>query len=321
MKNKVTKNISIIAIWLFFSSCGHSQQASQRIPEPTFDFAKAETELAELFDTVSKGENQHIRYDANERFLKLLKNTLAEKGAFDYPFVNLACQKLIPQDKKFRMFNWAVRRDDGIEYFAVMMVHNQRKKEYEIIQLIDGSDEIFDLPNAILGKDNWFGAFYSELIQTEANGRKYYTLLGWNGNDKTVNRRLIEILTFKPNGEPVFGADIFTNHRGRKENFKRRIFEHFRRGSMILRYDFQAYSEPIGTPKPGQKQKEKLIKANMIVFDRLVPRNPELRGSTEAYVAAGGVYDAYVWINGRWTLKTDILARNPEPPKKRRQRR
>lgn len=319
--NKVTKNISIIAMWLFSTFYGYSQRSTQQTIEPTFDFAKAEMELVELFDTVSKGENQHIRYNTNERFLELLKSTLAEKGAFDYPFANLSCQKLMPQDKKFRMFNWAVRRDDGIEYFAVMMVHNQRKKEYEIIQLIDDSDGIFDLPNAILGKDNWFGAFYSELIQTEANGRKYYTLLGWNGNDKTVNRRLIEILTFKSNGEPVFGADIFTNRRGRKESFKRKVFEHTRRGSMILRYDNQMYSEPIGTPKPGQKQKERLVRANMIVFDRLVPRNPEMINSRETYIAAGGVYDAFVWLNGRWTLKTDILARNPEPPKKRRQRR
>jgi hypothetical protein len=318
MIGKVTKNISLIAILLFSSFYGLSQRGSQRIPEPTFDFAKAEMELVKLFETVARGENHHIRNNANERFLELLKSTLAENGAFNYPFAHIECRKFVPQDKKFRMFNWAVRQDDGMEFFAVMMVYDERKKDYQIIHLIDDSDAIFDLPNVVLGKENWYGAYYSELIETEANGRKYYTLLGWNGNDRTVNRRIIEVLTFKSNGDPVFGTDIFTNHRGQRERFKRRVFEHSRRGSMILRYDYQAYSEPIGPPKPGQKPKEKLINTYMIVFDRLVPPNPELFSNFEAYVAAGGAYDAFVWLDGRWTLKMDVLARNPEPPRSRR---
>ena len=312
MKNKVTKNISLIAIWLFSAFYGVSQQS--------FDFVKAEIELTRLFQTLSRSQDHHVRNSANEEFLTLLKSTLEEKGAFDYPFAHLQFRKLTPTDKKFRLFNWILEKEDGKEFFGVMMVLDKQKKNYQIIQLMDDSDGIFDLPNAILGKDNWFGTFYSEVIQTEANGRKYYTLLGWNGNDRTVNRRIIEILTFDSNGYPVFGADIFTGRRGQKEKFKRRIFEHSRRGSMILRYDYQAYSEPVGTPKPGQRQKEKLIRANMIVFDRLVPPNPEMISSPESYIAGGGVYDAYVWLNGRWTLKLDILARNPEPPRTRRRR-
>ncbi len=304
---KITKNILLFSIFLFSAFYGHSQQS--------FDFAKAELELSTLFETLSKGENQHIRYNANEQFLERLKQTLAEKGAFAYPFSDVLCEKLTPKDNRFRLFNWAVRKDEGMEFFALMMVYNERKKNYDFIQLTDDSEGIFDLPNAVLDKEHWYGAYYTQVIQTEANGRTYYTLLGWNGNDETKNCKVIEVLTFKPNGEPVFGANIFT---WKKEKFKRKVFEYSRKSPMILRYDYQAYSEPVGTPKPGQKPKEKLIKANMIVFDRLVPPNPEMLNTPEAYVAAGGVYDALVWLNGRWTLKTDILARNPEPPKSRR---
>jgi hypothetical protein len=320
MKYKVTKNFSLVVILLFLAFYGHSQRRAQHVSTPAFDFATVETELVQLFETVSRGENEHIRYNANERFLKLLKRTLTENGAIDYPFAHLRCEKLMPPDQKFRMFNWMVRREQGMEFFAVMMVFNERSKNYQIIQLIDESDAIFDLPNVILDKDNWFGAYYTTVIQTEANNRKYYTLLGWNGNDRTVNRRLIEILTFKANGDPVFGADIFTDVRERKERFRRKIFEYSRRGSMILRYDIQSYSEPVGTPKPGQKQKERLVRTNMIVFDRLVPQNPDLASRRESYIAAGGVYDAYVWLDHRWTLKTDILARNPDPPRRRGRR-
>jgi hypothetical protein len=308
-----------IALLLFFAFNGHAQRGRQQAAAvPTFDFATAEAQLVELFDSVARGSNEHIRYNANERFLELLKNTLAENGAFTYPFANLRTEKLTPPDGKFRMFNWMVRREQGMEFFAVMMVYVERTKSYRIIQLIDDSDNTFDLPNVVLDKDTWYGAYYIQLIQTEAGSRKYYTLLGWHGNDRVVSRRIIEILTFKPNGDPVFGADIFTNHRGQRERFRRRVFEFSRRGTMILRYDSQEYSEIVGTPRPGQRPKERLIRANMIVFDRLVPQNPDLSGRREAYIAAGGVYDAYVWKNNRWTLKVDVRARNPAPPRNRR---
>ncbi|MDR1950964.1 MAG: hypothetical protein LBP96_01895 [Bacteroidales bacterium] len=314
--NKVTKNISLFTICLFLAFNGGAQQP--------FDFAKAEMDLVKFFETVTRGENHHIRYNANENFLELLKKTLAENGAFDYPFAHLNCAKLMPPDKKFRIFNWMVLKEDGMEYFALMLVHNERKKTYEIIQLVDESDAILDLQNVILDKDNWFCAYYYEVIQTETSGRKYYTFLGANGNDKTVSRRVVEVLTFKPNGDLVFGANVFSwriergNRRVAEEKFNRKVFEFSRRGTMILRYDYQAYTEPVGTPKPGEKQKEKIIRANMIVFDRLAPPNPELYGSSEAYIAAGGVYDALVWLNGKWTLKLDVMARNPAPPKKKR---
>jgi len=318
MKYKVTKNFSLIAIWLFCAFYGHSQRGRQQIPTPTFDFANAEIELVQLFDSVARGSNEHIRYNANERFLTLLKSTLEENGAFDYPFTDLRTEKLMPPDRKFRMFNWIVRREQGMEFFAVMMVYIERTRSYRIIQLIDDSENTFDLPNIVLDKDTWYGAYYNQLIQTEAGSRKYYTLLGWNGNDRAINRRLIEVLTFRPNGDPVFGADVFTNHRGQRERFRRRVFEFSRRSTMILRYDSQEYSEIVGTPKPGQRPKERLIRANMIVFDRLVPSNPDLMNRRESYIAAGGVYDAYVWKNNRWTLKIDVRARNPAPPRNRR---
>lgn len=295
---------------LWNSIAGISQQA--------VDFSKNEITLSALFDTVARGDNQHIRYHANERFVELLKTVLAKKGAFEYPFDSIQCQKLSSRDEKIRLFNWAVRKEEGMEFFALLMVHNEKTKKYQTFQLVDDSDAIFDLPNAVLDKDHWYGAYYNTLIQTEANGRTYYTLLGWNGNDQAINRRVIEILTLKPNGEPVFGANVFSWQR---EKLKRKVFEHSRQGSMILRFDYQSYIESFGGEGQGRKPKEKRIKAHMIVFDRLIPSTPGMSKNPETYVAAGGVYDALVWQNGKWTLKTDIIARNQNPPKIRNKQR
>jgi len=319
MKYKVTKKISFIAICLFFAFCGHPQRRQAQVIAPTFDFETAETELVELFAVAARGETESVRYDANSRFLELLKNTLAEDGAFDHPFANLRMRILQPPDRKFRMFNWIMRRDQGMEFFAVMMVRTQQTGEFRIIQLIDESETTFDRSNAILGADNWYGAYYRQLIQTEgSHGRKYYTLLGWNGNDPGVSRRIIEVMTFRPNGDPVFGAAIFTGYRGRRERFVRKIFEYSRRSSMILRYDFQAYREP--APTRRNPQNFRYVETNMIVFDQLVPREFEMRGRRETYIPAGGLYHAFVWLDGRWTLKTDVRARVQTQPDQRRRR-
>ncbi|MCL2417276.1 MAG: hypothetical protein FWD02_05005 [Bacteroidales bacterium] len=328
MKYKVTKNISLIAICLFLAFCGHSQRGSQRqaqVIAPTFDFETAEAQLAELFAVVTRGEAESIRYNANIRFLELLKNTLVEEGAFDHPFANLGTQILQPPDRKFRMFNWIVRRDLGMEFFAVMMVRVEHAEEIRIIQLIDESETIFDRSNAILEANNWYGAHYRQVIQTEGNdGRRYYTLLGWNGNDPAVSRSIIEVMTFRPNGDPVFGAAIFTDERGRRERFVRKVFEYARRSSMILRYDLQAYREP--APTRRHPQRHQYVETNMIVFDHLVPqcrsgtRTSDMRGRREAYIPSGGVHHAYIWLDNRWTLKPDIRARMPAPEGQRRRR-
>jgi len=316
MKYKVTKIISIIALCLFFTFCGHSQRLFQRqaqVIEPTFDFSSVEAEMAELLAVVFRGESEQVRYNANNRFVALLKETLVEDGAFDYPFQRLPLRILMPPDRKFRMFNWVVPREHGMEFFAVMMVRAQRTGELRIIQLVDESETIFDRANVVLGAENWYGAYYRQVIQTEgAGGRKHYTLLGWNGNDPAINRRIIEVLTFRPNGDPVFGAAVFTNHRGRRERFVRKVFEHSRRGSMILRYDVQAFVEP--APTRRNPQAVRFVETNMIVFDHLVPQTPDMRGRREVYIASGGLYHGYVWQNNRWHLKTDIRARNAPPP-------
>ncbi len=56
------------------------------------------------------------------------------------------------------------------------------------------------------------------------------------------------------------------------------------------------------------------VNEEMIVFDRLIPMNEELKGQRWAYVPSGNTYDAFICWEGYWTLTEDIAPRNEASP-------
>ena len=142
------------------------------------------------------------------------------------------------------------------------------------------------------------------------NKKPYYILLGWNGNSPFTQKKIIEILSFKNNGMPVWGATLLKKHEEGK--IYRFIFEYSKKTSMLLRYDKQIYTVRTNKRDPRTKKPIlKSIKSNMIIFDRLTPLNEYLKGVYEYYVPQSDIFDAFVLNNGRWYFFSDVDARNP----------
>ncbi len=274
------------------------------------DLNKKEQEINLLFDSVAAGSSQHVRFHANEQLILLLDTVLNAANAFDYSFSNLKITILKSSDNRFRMFNWMVPNDDGTyEYAAFAQYRPENSKAVRVVKFADQSYLLFNPEQTATTPDKWFGAIYSEIITEKANDKTIYTLLGWNGNSKVLNKRVIEVVSFKANGDLVMGqSNWFLLGKDRK---KRMIFEYNRKSSMLLRYDKQSYTDD---KKLNSKSKE--IKTYMIIFDRLIPKNPDLAGQREHYIAGGGVYDAFIFENEKWVFKADVKARNPEKKKK-----
>ncbi|MDR1739255.1 MAG: hypothetical protein LBR45_00650 [Bacteroidales bacterium] len=97
-----------------------------------------------------------------------------------------------------------------------------------------------------------------------------------------------------------------------KKPLRRIIFKFSRKQDMILRYDYQSYVDKSGT-------KEKQRKENLIVFDRILPRDASLGGQASNYVPEGGVYDGFRFENGKWKLVLNVIARNPNPKPNKKQ--
>lgn len=227
---------------------------------------------------------------ANKKFIQLLEKALSIEGSYDYPFDSLSfIARLQPSDKRFRIFNWNIPKEDGThEYFGFIQTWDEKKKEARVFRLVNKQKEIKNPEIMRLGPEKWYGALYYKIIPTTYKKKKMYTLLGWDGNNNLSWKKVLDVLTFRSDGTPEFGDDIFQVGK-RYQN--RVIFEFKAEMTMLLHWD------------EGMKK---------IVFDHLIPEYPGMQNPPPHLVINSYSYDAYEFKKGRWMFIDDINARNPK---------
>lgn len=262
--------------------------------------------------------NETYSYDSETiRLSKLdeFKDSLMEilKSKEDFPFDSI--QNLVYfNTAEFRFFNWAFRFENGqMKYVGIL----ENKKEKTILELEDISEDSPFAEDSIFTAPKWWGALYTQLIEKKINNKTYYTLLGWNSNNPFYHQKVIDVLSLKSNGEVIFGANIYKLH---KKPQARVIFRYSRKTNMLLRYDYQAYTEIIKAKNKKKPPVLKQIPANLIIFERLICPQSHLEGEYAYYIPAGTVYDALFFDGKRWVLKLDVWARNEKTTTKRKAR-
>lgn len=266
-----------------------------------------EKEMVPVARTILYGATDSIRLEACRNFSQMLGYAIAQKGSFSYRFDSLvSISRLFAPDSSFRIFTWNLPSDNGtFLYYGFIQRHDP---EGTAFLLSDRSDSLDDLEHRITGNLQWPGAHYYQVILNESAGKKYYTLLGWDGHTRSTTRKLIEILTFGTDGRPVFGAAVFPDYGKGKQT--RVIFEHSSHATMSLKYDLQRYK--IQTNKNPYRPRYRYRTAHMIVFDHLEPMDPSVAGQFSYYIPVGNVFDAFVFEDGSWRFQADVDARNPE---------
>ena len=247
-----------------------------------------EDTLKVMAQTIMNGENEQVKTGANEAFITTLKEVLQYERSFTYPFDSLKTIEVkTSSDNRVKIYSWFLKKDNGTyQYFGFVHYHNKSKKRYEIIALNDNSENIRRPENESLDNNNWYGALYYDIIYIKKKGRKYYTLLGWDGNNEVSTKKIIDVMYFSGREKIKFGASIFKEG---KTTSKRFIIEYNATTTISVRYD----------------KKEKRI-----VFEHLIPMRKDLEGLHEYYVP-DGTYNALQYTNGKWELKNDVAANNP----------
>jgi hypothetical protein len=245
----------------------------------------------------------------NQQFLKLLKEGLNLRGSFDYPFDSLkTIAKLYSPDKTFRIYNWNLPMSDGTNsYFCLIQM--KEKKKVRLIELYDVGDTLKNPETTLLTGRKWFGALYYKIIATTLGSRTYYTLLGWNGLNPQVYRKLIEVLTFDGNRNPLFGARIFPKYQGGKN--VRVLFSYSSQTTMVLRYEQQS----VTTGKKQWDSNKKRFESEerspwMILFDQLAPLTEPQEGQPSSNIPLGENLDGFYFENGNWIYLQNISAKN-----------
>jgi len=257
-------------------------------------FSQLEDSLIKIKTKVFYSKKEANRFEANKQFIALWNSILKDEKSIQYPFDSLKndVSLLLSPDKKFRIITWDMRKDDQTYfYFGFIQVNNSKttkkglfKKEttsqYEVFQLIDKSVTVKTPENYIANADKWFGMLYVDIIKSDDD---YYTLIGWDGNNQLTQRKFIDILSFKSDGTPVFGKDVF---KFPGKFAKRVMFEYAGEVAMSLKYN---------------------DKRNQIIFSHLAPNTPDptLEGQFQ-YYGPDGSFDALSPKKGKWIYEQDI---------------
>ncbi len=268
---------SIISI-LFLNLILIQTSRSQSIEEQ-------EQELFVLFEKLHFTKSDSVKNSINAKILNLFSQCLHNENSFTYPFSKLRnLGKLNSEDKIIRIYTWNLMYKDGtFEYFGFLQSYFDR--DVNFFRLFDNSDKIENPNNMKLSDKNWYGALYYSIITKKRKRKKYYTLLGWDGNDNYSNKKIVETLQLDEDGIPIFGLPILQYE---KRVCNRIIFEYSEQSTMMLRYD-KNY--------------------DMIIWDHLSPPKDELKGQYR-YYGPDFTYDGLFFNKGKWDFYSDLNIKN-----------
>ena len=273
-------NSLYIAIILITMSCNLFAQDNS-------DFLFFESRLQTLANKILTTSNDSLKEEANKLLIEDVEELLLMRGSFHYSFENVDKLSIITSpDNKFKLFNWVVPKSNNtFEYYAYLQFYTKRKKEQFYFKLIDISAFVEDEQTKVFTQGDWFGALYSDIVHTKFDKKNFYTFIGWDGNNGSTTKRIIDILTFDENEEPIFGSPIFKMNDGTRTR-------------MVLEY-----SKKVSTNMSYNEDEE------YIVFDHLEPLEGGIRGMYEFYVPSLS-YDGLTFKNGKWRLVEDIAIFN-----------
>lgn len=282
----------ILVVFIVITVCAMSQNSDSSL----YVFTQAENELAEQHRIAFYSKKESERVEANKKMIAIWDGIVDNVKILKYNFEALKndISILDAPDKKFRLITWNTFSNNGsYAYFGYLLVNNSKRirkgffkhetvEAYESFKLLDRSAAV-KLPESYIGTpEKWFGMLYTSLIACDG----FYTLIGWDGNDKITQRKFIDVLHFRSDGTPVFGKDVFKFPR---KNPKRLMFEYSSEITMSLKYN---------------------ERRNQIVYSHLGPNQEgEILQGQLQYYGPDGSYDALELKNDKWVTIEDVDAR------------
>jgi hypothetical protein len=249
-----------------------------------------EDSLVVKADSMYTGFIPEMRVIYTEQFVKMLIRALKKPNSYSYNFPKLKEKINIigPEDKSFRMFNWAIAPSDVTRrYYGAIQLPGEQLK---LFPLMDHSDNMKKgTEDSVLTNGRWYGALYYRIMPVEVEGRTVYTMFGLNASSPLSNKKVMDPLTITAKG-PVFGAPIFNvRSQGRpSERINRFVIEYKKSVQASLNWDKEL---------------------NAVYVDKLVSDvNDPNRKYT--FVPSGQV-DGLRWSNGYWNYVEDLIPVDP----------
>lgn len=243
-----------------------------------------EAEISEYHHKMSTAGDEAVRLLYHDSIRYAFQEALSIPESFDYPFDGLKQMAVLTSDDRlFRVVNWNMPKDNGTHlYGAFFMWKEEKRRETSLhwVELTQVPDDNVGYANKYMSPEQWKGALYYEVITVTHKKDTYYLLLGWDGANAIINRKIIEPVALR--GDKVrLGAPVFVVDKGSPKRF---IME---------------YSEEVSASLKYRKAE------NRIVFDHLAPRAQGLEGNP-AFYGPDLTFDAFVYDKGKWVFEPNV---------------
>ncbi|HMR91890.1 MAG TPA: hypothetical protein PKC69_06235 [Chitinophagaceae bacterium] len=274
----ISKYGMLLFICLAAIRTGWSQQV---LPADRKKLQAREDTLAEYARYMITDTLTEDRMISDSIFTRTLVRALQIKNSFYHPFDAVkGVSKLYAPDSSFRIFTWNLQFDDYYSRQKGAIQMRTKDGSLRLFPLRDVSEFTANEQDSVRTRDNWIGAVYYNIVQTQdARGKKYYTLFGLDHYGVQSQKKWIEVLHFDNRNEPVFGGPFFTYE---KDSVPRppayRIGLEFKKGARVLA--------------------NYINELDLILVDHLISETdqPDLKWT---YIPDGD-NEAYKWEGGRW---------------------
>ncbi len=229
---------------------------------------------------IVNGEYAEQRFRADSHFTRILVRALQIPYSFYHSFDSLiTISRLYSPDSTFRIFTWQVNKDENTHRRHGAIQMNTKDGSLKLFPLIDRSSLIINQADTITNNEWWIGAIYYKILLHKIVDRNYYTLLGYDENNRLSTRKIIEILSFDAMNRPVFGSNIFdfSMDKTQKNPQSRYWIEYKKDAQASIKFDQEL---------------------DLLIYDHLISETNEI-DRKETYVPDGD-YEAFKWTNGKW---------------------
>jgi len=258
-------------------------------------------QIPTMFDNLGKASNDDERFILHNEMKALVREVLTDFNSAESLSELLA---LWPAgiatagkgEEMVTVLSWNSERQDRTQDYGAFVIYGFDKAgQFENLkwtELVHDRGEDPKDESRSYRVDDWPGAIYYDLILTHDGKTPVYTLLGWDGANAQVTRKVMETMVIS-NDYIRIGVPYLNRPDGIR---KRHILEYSDELQATLRYE------------PDN---------NRIVLDRLAPSDPSLAGAT-AFYGPTMSYDEYVWKEEKWVFSSNIAVRNAKDRERNR---
>lgn len=270
--------LSLIFFMLLSAGIAKSQVSAKDTPQV----------LEKLFDRLINNYNNNDRIRINDSIRLILDGYVRSDSVFTYHFTNLRyLGQIMSPDTLLKIITWnLVLENEPGRYFCYFIKKQEPGNENKIYRLSTSYNENPVKTDTTYTESDWYGALYYDLKPYIIDNSRCWVMLGIDYGNSFISRKIIDILSFNPDGSIKFGRKWFSSEHDMKY---RAVFEYASNAMMSLRFRSD----------------------NSIVFDHLVPFSPAHKDDHQ-YYGPDYSFDAYNFENGIWKLTINVDARNRE---------